>query len=108
MEWIFANGTQAVVTTSQLHTRGETPPIRSTALVHAFAVPAPTLSHDEVEFTLTHSSFQSSNDSEEAQYSEDDSESEDGSDLEGDKYSQLAFQVQPVRIFIYPVMVYNE
>jgi hypothetical protein len=41
MEWIFTHGAQAVVNTSQLHTRGETPPVASHIVSRAFAVPIP-------------------------------------------------------------------
>ncbi|KAJ7798042.1 hypothetical protein B0H13DRAFT_2505611 [Mycena leptocephala] len=41
MEWIFTHGVQAVVNASQLHTRGETPPVASHIVSHAFAVPIP-------------------------------------------------------------------
>ncbi|KAJ7846209.1 hypothetical protein B0H14DRAFT_3681514 [Mycena olivaceomarginata] len=53
MEWIFNHGAYAVVTTSQLHTRGETPPIPSATLSRAFAVPAaPPSLEDDTELPL--------------------------------------------------------
>ncbi|KAJ7141481.1 hypothetical protein C8R44DRAFT_727065 [Mycena epipterygia] len=85
MEWIFSHGSQAVFTTSQLHTRGEIPPIPSETLARAFSVPAPlTPSLDDVDFTLTYS-----------QSSDQNYDTGTGSELEDDEYSQLAFEVQP-------------
>ncbi|KAJ7096199.1 hypothetical protein C8R44DRAFT_749043 [Mycena epipterygia] len=104
MEWIFAHGSQAVVTTSQLHTRGEIPPIPSDTLGRAFAAPALlTLSLDDVDLPFTYS--QSSdfstikfehwpqgmdNDSD-----NDNDDSDTDSELENDGYGQLAFEIQP-------------
>ncbi|KAJ7474233.1 hypothetical protein FB451DRAFT_1398222 [Mycena latifolia] len=52
IEWIFTHGAQAVVSTSQLLTRGDTPPVPSRVISRAFAVPAPPdISHDTPEFT---------------------------------------------------------
>lgn len=54
IEWIFSHGTHAVVTTSQLHTRGETPPIPSNTVARTFSVPAPPLlSPNDAEFSIT-------------------------------------------------------
>lgn len=74
MEWIFNHGAHAVVTTSQLHTRCETPPVPAGTLSHAFAVPAPPPSLDnDADFTITYesSSSQSSNPLEFEHWSED-------------------------------------
>ncbi|KAJ7101731.1 hypothetical protein C8R44DRAFT_887925 [Mycena epipterygia] len=104
MEWIFAHGSQAVVTTSQLHTRGEIPPIPSDTLARAFAAPAlVTPSLDDVDLPLTYSQ---SSDSGTLKFehwsqgmdndSDDDSDDSDtDSELENDEYGQLAFEVQP-------------
>ncbi|KAJ7872089.1 hypothetical protein B0H13DRAFT_2280300 [Mycena leptocephala] len=52
IEWMFTHGAQAVVNTSQLHTRGETPPVASHIVSRAFTAPAPPdLSQDIPEFT---------------------------------------------------------
>jgi hypothetical protein len=97
MEWIFNHGAHAVVTTSQLRTRGETPPIPTAALSRAFAVPAPPPLLDDPDFTITYksSSSHSPNPLEFEHWSEDmlldDSEddSEDESDPEEDRYGHL-------------------
>ncbi len=98
MEWIFNHGAHAVVTTSQLHTRGETPPIPSDTLSRAFTVPAPlpTL-EDDTNFTITYESptSESSNPLEFEHWSEDmlfdesDDNSSDESGLEDDGYGQV-------------------
>ncbi|KAJ7797062.1 hypothetical protein B0H14DRAFT_3887296 [Mycena olivaceomarginata] len=41
MEWIFTHGAEAVVSTSQLLTRGKRPPISSGIISRAFGAPAP-------------------------------------------------------------------
>ncbi|KAK7008390.1 hypothetical protein R3P38DRAFT_3590324, partial [Favolaschia claudopus] len=60
MEWIMAHGSFAVVTTSQLHSRSETPP-QSVSTAHpAFATPAPVVPADVIEeFTPTRTSSSS-------------------------------------------------
>ncbi|KAJ7747954.1 hypothetical protein DFH07DRAFT_775902 [Mycena maculata] len=85
MEWIFAHGKQAVVTTSQLHTRSETPPLPSDSLARAFAIPVPpSLSQADPEFTLTYSPGQPSNSNIVGNESDDDLESpDDDLDFEG-------------------------
>ncbi|KAJ7920859.1 hypothetical protein B0H13DRAFT_2419578 [Mycena leptocephala] len=86
MEWIFAHGKQAVVTTSQLHTRGMTPPSPANPLSRGFVAPTQLPIFDvEDEFHITYSVTHLS-DSEE--------DSDDDSDPEEDEYGQLAFQVQ--------------
>ncbi|KAJ6490305.1 hypothetical protein C8R47DRAFT_1273319 [Mycena vitilis] len=56
IEWIFNHGARAVVTTSQLHTRGQISPAVVNAVARAFAVPAPASSFDDsIEFPLTKS-----------------------------------------------------
>ncbi|KAF8146564.1 hypothetical protein K438DRAFT_1944507 [Mycena galopus ATCC 62051] len=52
IEWIFAHGGQAVVSTSQLISRGENPPVPSRTVSRAFSVPAPPdISQNIPEFT---------------------------------------------------------
>ncbi|KAJ7189529.1 hypothetical protein GGX14DRAFT_609136 [Mycena pura] len=52
IEWIFTHGRQAVVTTSQLVSRGENPPVPSRTVSRAFSVPAPPeISRNIPEFT---------------------------------------------------------
>lgn len=52
IEWIFAHGGQAVVSTSQLISRGENPPVPSRIASRAFSVPAPPeISQKIPEFT---------------------------------------------------------
>ncbi|KAK6972114.1 hypothetical protein R3P38DRAFT_3486984 [Favolaschia claudopus] len=60
MEWIMAHGSFAVVTTTQLHSRSETPP-QSVSTAHpAFATPAPVVPADVIEeFTPTRTSSSS-------------------------------------------------
>ncbi|KAJ7738873.1 hypothetical protein DFH07DRAFT_778935 [Mycena maculata] len=85
MEWIFAHGKQAVVTTSQLHTRSKTPPLPSDSLARAFAIPVPpSLSQADPEFALTYSPGQPSNSNIMGNESDDDLESpDDDLDFEG-------------------------
>ncbi|KAJ7914555.1 hypothetical protein B0H13DRAFT_2270697 [Mycena leptocephala] len=85
-KWIFAHGKQAVVTTSQLHTRGMTPPTPANPLSRGFVAPTQLPVFDvEDEFHITYSVTHLS-DSEE--------DSDNDSDPEEDEYGQLAFQVQ--------------
>ncbi|KAJ7911220.1 hypothetical protein B0H13DRAFT_1875973 [Mycena leptocephala] len=52
IEWMFSHGAQAVMNTSQLHTRGETPPVASHIVSRAFTAPAPPdLSQEIPKFT---------------------------------------------------------
>jgi hypothetical protein len=105
VEWIFNHGARAVVTTSQLHTRGEIAPVVVNAVARAFAVPAPPGSFDEsAEFSLTHAASPALDSSpvefvhwssdmveESDDDSDDDSESNSARDSEMDEdiYSQL-------------------
>ncbi|KAJ7852387.1 hypothetical protein B0H14DRAFT_3137162 [Mycena olivaceomarginata] len=52
MEWIFTHGAEAVVSTSQLLTRGKRPPISSGIISRAFGAPAPP-NLSENSFTLS-------------------------------------------------------
>lgn len=102
IEWIFNHGARAVVTTSQLHTRGQIAPTVVNAVARAFAVPAPPSSFDDsVEFSLTNSQFLNSTSVEFEHWSEDmldasgdgsDDESESESESEEDMHSsELVF-----------------
>lgn len=99
MEWIFNHGARAVVTTSQLHTRGEITPIVVNTVARAFAVPAPPSSFDDgVEFSLTNPQFSTLTETEFEHWSKDmivdsgdDSDEESESESEEDPYSQLVF-----------------
>ncbi|KAJ7889508.1 hypothetical protein B0H14DRAFT_3126972 [Mycena olivaceomarginata] len=104
MEWIFNHGAYAVVTTSQLHTRGETPPIPSATLSRAFAVPAaPPSLEDDTEFTITYEppTSQSSDPLEFEHWSEDMlfDESDDNfnadSELEDGRYGPVVPEIGP-------------
>ncbi|KAJ7686749.1 hypothetical protein B0H14DRAFT_3176815 [Mycena olivaceomarginata] len=104
MEWIFNHGAYAVVTTSQLHTRGETPPIPSATLSRAFAVPAaPPSLEDDTEFTITYEppTSQSSDPLEFEHWSEDMlfDESDDNfnadSELEDGRYGLVVPEIGP-------------
>ncbi|KAJ7896333.1 hypothetical protein B0H14DRAFT_3612314 [Mycena olivaceomarginata] len=104
MEWIFNHGAYAVVTTSQLQTRGETPPIPSATLSCAFAVPAaPPSLEDDTEFTITYEflTSQSSDPLEFEHWSEDMlfDESDDNfnadSELEDDRYGPVVPEIGP-------------
>ncbi|KAJ6470658.1 hypothetical protein C8R47DRAFT_1148854 [Mycena vitilis] len=54
IEWIFAHGGKAVVTTSQLHSRSAAPPAQVAVTGPAFASPAPTVpSSNEEEFIVS-------------------------------------------------------
>lgn len=117
MEWIFNHGAYAVVTTSQLHTRGETSPIPSDTLSRAFAVPAPPPSlSDDAEFTITYESptSQFSDPLEFEHWSEDmlcddsDDDSDDNSELEDDMHGQLVIEIEPVSILSYSNNFYSE
>ncbi|KAJ7734018.1 hypothetical protein DFH07DRAFT_944774 [Mycena maculata] len=111
IEWIFNHGRLAVVTTSQLHTRGECPPMPSTALARARAVSAPPGIYDDTEFTLMHPAAQSgaSSDSLEFEHwsmdvdSDLESEYSEDSESDTDEYGELAdFRVREVIILIVP------
>ncbi|KAJ7772000.1 hypothetical protein DFH07DRAFT_937710 [Mycena maculata] len=101
MEWIFNHGAHAVVTTSQLHTRGETAPIPTDTMARVFSVPAPAPCLDDTEFSITYESSpaQSANPVEFEHWSEsmlsDDSgdESDDESESGDDRYGRLIFEV---------------
>jgi hypothetical protein len=57
IQWIYSHGSQAVVATSQLRSRSETPPLRATALTFGFSMPAPassTLTEDHSEFSISY------------------------------------------------------
>ncbi|KAJ6557626.1 hypothetical protein B0H19DRAFT_1376305 [Mycena capillaripes] len=104
MEWIFAHGKQAVVATSQLHTRGEIPPTPTCSLSRGFAAPAPPPPPEgEDEFCITYSAAQPStfpfkhwsvDDLEGEQEDSDDSDSDNDCGPEEDEHGQPAFQVQ--------------
>ncbi|KAJ6554118.1 hypothetical protein B0H10DRAFT_2201747 [Mycena sp. CBHHK59/15] len=53
MEWIFTHGAKAVVTTSQLHTRGAAAPTQVAATGPAFATPAPVIPSADPEFVVS-------------------------------------------------------
>lgn len=94
MEWIFAHGKRAVVTTSQLHTRGETPPTPANPLTRGFVAPTPLPAFDttddfHITYSVTHPPDEPDGEEE---------DSDDDSDSEEDEYGQLAFQVQLVII----------
>ena len=57
MEWIFTHGKKAVVTTSQLQSRGEIAPISTSVVSKAFASPVPDPIHSNLdsEVPLTYS-----------------------------------------------------
>lgn len=107
MEWIFNHGAYAVVTTSQLHTRGETPPIPSATLSRAFAVPAaPPSLEDDTEFTITYEppTSQSSDPLEFEHWSEDmlfdesDNNFNADSELEDGRYGPVVPEIGPVSV----------
>ncbi|KAJ7151286.1 hypothetical protein C8R43DRAFT_951101 [Mycena crocata] len=96
LEWIFNHGARAVVTTSQLHTRGIVAPVVINAVARAFSVPAPPSSfEDGVEFSLT--TCQNSTPLEFEHWSEttadESGDDSDESELDSDEdpYSQLVF-----------------
>ncbi|KAJ6489576.1 hypothetical protein C8R47DRAFT_1124811 [Mycena vitilis] len=92
VEWIFNHGARAVVTTSQLHTRGQIAPTVVNAVARAFAVPASPGSFDNsAEFSLTNTQILDSTPVEFEHWSEDllddsgdgvDDDSESDSDYE--------------------------
>jgi hypothetical protein len=107
LEWIFTHGAKAVVTTSQLHTRGDFVPIPPDTLAHAFAVPAP-LSlpfNDDDDFSPTQLSSVASDDNVQfehwspSMHDDESDDSDDESDVD-DQYGQFAFEIQPVSIFL--------
>jgi hypothetical protein len=110
VEWIAAHGAKAVVTTSQLHTRGDVPPIPSNSLARMYAVPAPLIpSPEEEDFSLTYTSSDS-NVLEFEHWSEgmeamedDDNSSDDGSEPDEDHYGQFSFKVAPVHSFSFSI-----
>jgi hypothetical protein len=111
MQWIFTHGGRAVVTTSQLLSRGETPPISVNTLTRAFAVPAPppdlpddnsefplTLSPDGMEIEFEHWSLST--------HTMEADESDTESDLSETEYDELAFKVQMVILaFLFLFMI---
>ncbi len=57
LEWIYAHGDQAVVTTAQLHTRSINPPLPIFSSPFGFSTPAPpssTLCNDHTSFQISY------------------------------------------------------
>ncbi|KAJ6482041.1 hypothetical protein C8R47DRAFT_1283386 [Mycena vitilis] len=107
MEWIWNHGGLVVVTTSQLHTRGEIAPTPAGALARAFSVPAPPPLLDDTEFPITYESpdsqsltstqFEHRTESMPSYGGEDESDSDEDSGTGEDGRSRFVFEVEPHR-----------
>lgn len=105
MEWILAHGAQAVVTTSQLQSRGSAAPVRIDGVHRAFATPAPVLPSDReaTEFSISYTAAEDSHlEDVDVPSDGEDSEEDDDDNIPDDPHGQFAFEVPPV--FSVPVL----
>ncbi|KAJ6449147.1 hypothetical protein C8R47DRAFT_1265583 [Mycena vitilis] len=108
-KWIFTHGAKAVVTTSQLHSRGETAPVSTTTVARGFALPAPPASSDHDEDLVISYATSPNSGRDTLGYSSDSESDSDSEIAEEDEYSwedqEPDFQVQPVNIFSFTVLI---
>jgi hypothetical protein len=106
---MFTHGAQAVVNTSQLHTRGETPPVASHIVSRAFTAPAPPdLSQDIPEFTPS-ITFEFENLTEDMAdvFMDEVSESDDDNDFDFDFDEDTSFTANSVFNIVFDASVFN-